>query len=98
MKESQNPDKFQEQPLLYGFCLGCSYMQIWKFKNGALGSLSHAALLHDTRYASEFEVWADGLLMTLVDPYSECKLLVREPGNEEAQTFSYKVPVVLLNC
>lgn len=63
---------------------------IWRFRSGALGSLTHSSLLNDTRYSSEFEVWADGLLMNLIDPYTECKLVIRSPGVEETQVLSFK--------
>ncbi len=59
---------------------------VWKFAGGALGSLTHAALLHGERYDSELEVWGDGLRMVLSDPYGACRLLVRRPGGERTET------------
>lgn len=34
---------------------------IFKFESGAVGSLTHALLLHDQRYFTEIDIWADGI-------------------------------------
>ena len=33
----------------------------FKFKSGAIGTLTHALLLHDQRYFTEIDIWADGI-------------------------------------
>ena len=43
----------------------------WRFQNGAIGSLMHAALLHGIKYESELEVWGDGYRIVLLDPYDK---------------------------
>jgi predicted dehydrogenase len=57
---------------------------MWKFNSGAIGSLMHGALLHESKYESELEVWGDGYKIVLVDPYDECKLIVRSPQSNES--------------
>ncbi len=59
---------------------------VWRFRNGALGSLTHGILLHRKKYESELEVWGDGLRMVLADPYGACRLHVRRPGSESVET------------
>ena len=59
---------------------------VWKFDSGAVGSLSHGALLHRKKYESELEVWGDGLRMILSDPYGACRLHVRRPHEEQTRT------------
>jgi predicted dehydrogenase len=34
---------------------------IFKFQSGAIGTLTHALLLHDQRYFTEVDIWADGI-------------------------------------
>jgi len=55
----------------------------WKFKSGAIGSLTHGVLLHGNKYESEIEIWGDGYRMVLSDPYAKCSLSIRMPGSEE---------------
>jgi hypothetical protein len=40
--------------------------------------------LHGSKYESEIEVRADGLRMTLENPYTVCRLLVRRPNCGES--------------
>ncbi|GFZ52327.1 hypothetical protein JCM24511_10100 [Saitozyma sp. JCM 24511] len=42
---------------------------IWRYENGACGSLLHGLVLHDGQYEVELVVMADGWIMRLVDPY-----------------------------
>ena len=50
----------------------------WFFYTGAVGNLTHAISLHGRKYEATIEVWADGLRMSLEEPYfPECKLRVR---------------------
>jgi len=62
---------------------------VWKYDSGAVGSLTHAALLHGEKYDSELEVWGDGLRMVLADPYGDCRLHIRRPGGEAIETFAF---------
>lgn len=39
--------------------------------------MTHGAMLHGSKYSCEIEVWADGFRAVLLDPYNECRLLVR---------------------
>jgi predicted dehydrogenase len=58
---------------------------VWRFASGAIGSLSHATLLHQAKYESELEVWGDGLRLVLQDPYGACRLLARRPYSERTE-------------
>lgn len=62
----------------------------WKYVNGAVGALTHVIALHGTTYDTEFEVYADGYRLKLIDPYGKPVLSVRRPGleGEEIITFS----------
>jgi len=62
---------------------------VWRFENGAVGSLTHGALLHKQKYESELEVWADGLRMVLSDPYGHCRLFVRRPHREDTEVLDF---------
>lgn len=62
---------------------------VWRFDNGAVGSLTHGVLLHGRKYESELEVWADGLRMVLEDPYGACRLHVRRPHSEKTETLAF---------
>ena len=43
-----------------------------------MGSLVHGAVLQGRRYEARLEIWADGLRMTLEDPYTDgCTLTIR---------------------
>ena len=57
---------------------------IWQFQSGAVGSLTHSALLHRKKYDCELEVIGDGLRLELQDPYGACQLLVRMPGQDKS--------------
>ncbi|KAI0366655.1 hypothetical protein BV20DRAFT_971583 [Pilatotrama ljubarskyi] len=62
----------------------------WKYKGGAVGTLTHVIALHGNMYDTEFEVYADGYRFKLVDPYSTPKLCIRRPGlaEEEVHIFN----------
>ncbi|KAL7424040.1 hypothetical protein Q5752_001625 [Cryptotrichosporon argae] len=62
---------------------------VWKYANGAVGSFTHAVALQGTAYACELEVWADGYLMRLVDPYNAPTLYVRRPGDDHEERHVY---------
>jgi len=63
---------------------------IWKFESGALGSLTHAALLQGDKYECEMQVWGDGVQMVLEDPYNACRLRVRTKESEVEHVFSFE--------
>jgi predicted dehydrogenase len=54
-----------------------STVAMWRQKCGTLCQLSHGVQLHGSKYEAEVEVWADGLRMSLEDPYAACRLTVR---------------------
>lgn len=58
---------------------------VWRFADGAVGSLTHGTLLHEAKYESELEVWGDGLRLVLQDPYGVCRLLMRRPHAEATE-------------
>ncbi len=62
---------------------------VWRFANGAVGSLTHGVLLHRKKYLAELEAWGDGLRIVLSDPYGPCRLHVRYPGGEEVETLDF---------
>ncbi|EIN11584.1 hypothetical protein PUNSTDRAFT_98745 [Punctularia strigosozonata HHB-11173 SS5] len=67
----------------------------WKYQGGAVGSLTHVIALHGNTYSTEFEVYADGYQMKLVNPYGISPMLsVRRPGveAEEIHTFQNDDP------
>ena len=67
----------------------CATTAVWKFSSGAVGSLVHGTLLHGRKYESELEIWADGLRLVLVDPYGDCRLLVRRPHAAETEVLHF---------
>jgi len=49
----------------------------FKFASGAIGSLQHALLMKGEKYFTEFEIWTDGALIKLIDPYSpSCRVKI----------------------
>jgi len=58
---------------------------VWLFQSGAVGSLSHATLLHRQKYDTQLEVWGDGLRAALLDLYGRPRLLVRRPHSEATE-------------
>jgi len=58
---------------------------VWKFRSGAVGSLTHASLLHREKYDTRLEVWGDGLRVVLQDPYGRPRVEVRRPHSEETE-------------
>jgi len=61
-------------------------MAMWRFANGAIGSLTHTVLLHGWAYDTQIEVLGDGYQIVLRDPYGKCQIDYREPGSETTQT------------
>ncbi|EMD40242.1 hypothetical protein CERSUDRAFT_112435 [Gelatoporia subvermispora B] len=62
----------------------------WKYEGGAVGALTHVIALHGITYDTEFEVYADGYRLKLVDPYNAPKLYVRRPGLATEEVFSFE--------
>jgi len=59
---------------------------VFKFQSGAIGTLTHGLLLHDQRYFTEVDIWADGIRVMIQDPYYDPKLVVRrEHCNDEEE-------------
>ncbi|KAH9920425.1 putative oxidoreductase C terminal-domain-containing protein [Fomitopsis serialis] len=59
----------------------------WKYTGGAVGALTHVIALHGTTYDTEFEVYADGYRLKLIDPYGSAPVLsVRKPGDDPFYT------------
>jgi hypothetical protein len=55
---------------------------IWKYKSGAVGSLTHAVALHGNTYDTDLVIICDGHLIKLVDLYSDAPMMVvMEAGN-----------------
>jgi hypothetical protein len=62
---------------------------VWKFEGGAVGSLTHGALLHRSKYETEIELWGDGLRVVFSDPYGRNLLRLRRPHSEETEEVSF---------
>ncbi|KAF5358182.1 hypothetical protein D9756_001625 [Leucocoprinus leucothites] len=61
----------------------------WKYDSGAVGSFVHVAALQGTNYSCEFEVYADGYLLKLVNPYVQPVLYIRRPGDDHEQVTNF---------
>jgi len=61
----------------------------WKYKNGGVGILTHLAVLQDTNYSCELEVYCDGYLLKLFDPYNCPVLQVRRPGSDNVEEYKF---------
>lgn len=55
---------------------------MWKFASGAVGTLTHSALLHGWNYETSLEVSGDGYFIQLKDPYDKNEIVFRGPGDE----------------
>ncbi|KAF9453196.1 hypothetical protein P691DRAFT_695150 [Macrolepiota fuliginosa MF-IS2] len=61
----------------------------WKYDSGAVGSFTHVVALQGTNYSCELEVYADGYLLKLVNPYVQPVLHIRRPGDDFEQTTTF---------
>ncbi|KAK4048794.1 hypothetical protein OIV83_004560 [Microbotryomycetes sp. JL201] len=61
----------------------------WKYKTGAVGSLTHALVLQGTKYSTELEIYADGFQLRLIDPYNAPQLRVRHPDGDEEEVHTF---------
>ncbi|XP_065183205.1 uncharacterized protein LOC135814073 [Sycon ciliatum] len=56
----------------------------WRFNSGAIGQLSHGAQLHGRKYEACLEAWADGLRISVDDPYTKaCRLAYRQGDTDD---------------
>lgn len=62
----------------------------WKYESGAVGSLMHVVALQGKNYSCELEVYADGYMFKLVDPYVQPMLIVRSPGSDFEQVHRFE--------
>lgn len=62
---------------------------VWKYTNGAVGTFQHSVSLQGDQYFCELEVWADGYLLRLTDPYQNPTLFVRRPGSNDEERIQY---------
>jgi len=54
----------------------------FEFENGAIGILQHALLMKGERYFTELEMWCDGCVVRLVDPYTnDCYVEINDSFN-----------------
>ena len=61
----------------------------WKYKTGAVGSLTHALVLQGTLYSTELEIYADGYQLRLIDPYNNPQLRVRRPEIDDEEVINF---------
>ncbi|KIL69691.1 hypothetical protein M378DRAFT_175828 [Amanita muscaria Koide BX008] len=61
----------------------------WKYDSGAVGSFTHVVALQGTNYSCEFEVFADGYSLKLVNPYVLPVLHIRSPGDDLERTHTF---------
>ncbi|KAK2466970.1 hypothetical protein APHAL10511_001228 [Amanita phalloides] len=61
----------------------------WKYDSGAVGTFTHIVALQGTNYSCEFEVFADGYSLKLVNPYVLPVLYVRKPGDDHEHTYTF---------
>lgn len=61
----------------------------WKYDSGAVGSFTHLICLQGQDYSCEFEVYADGYCLKLVNPYVSPVLYIRTPGDDHETTMRF---------
>jgi len=61
----------------------------WKYKSGAVGTLTHCVALQGTNYSCELEVFADGYSLKLVNPYVQPVVYIRRPGDDHEETHRF---------
>ncbi|KAF9030772.1 putative oxidoreductase C terminal-domain-containing protein [Panaeolus papilionaceus] len=61
----------------------------WKYGSGAVGSFTHIVALQGQNYSCEFEVYADGYSLKLVNPYVQPVLYIRKPGDDNETTMRF---------
>ncbi|EJD39652.1 hypothetical protein AURDEDRAFT_116074 [Auricularia subglabra TFB-10046 SS5] len=63
---------------------------IWKYKTGAVGHLTHIVALQGTSYSCELEIFADGYMFIIEDPYNTPRLRIRSPLSDEEEVIVFK--------
>jgi len=61
----------------------------WKYDSGAVGTFTHCVALQGHNYSCELEVYADGYVMKLVNPYVQPVLYIRRPGSDLEETHRF---------
>jgi predicted dehydrogenase len=61
---------------------------VWRFRNGGVGCLTHGVLLHGRKYDAALELWGDGLLLQVLEPYGDAVVRVRAPHSEAYEDIS----------
>ena len=56
---------------------------IFKFENGAVGSLNHTLLMHGSTYYTELDIYGDGFAIAIKDPYQNPAVFVRRPHSDD---------------
>ncbi|KAF8959028.1 putative oxidoreductase C terminal-domain-containing protein [Flammula alnicola] len=62
---------------------------VWKYDSGAVGSFTHVVALQGHDYSCEFEIYADGYSLKLVNPYVSPVLYIRKPGDDNETTMRF---------
>lgn len=63
---------------------------LFKFENGAVGILQHAIIMKGERYFTEMELWCDGYVIRLVDPYSSTDCCVEiHDSSDKPQVYNF---------
>jgi len=63
---------------------------LFKFENGAVGILQHAIIMKGERYFTEVELWCDGYVIRLVDPYSSTDCCVEiHDSSDKPQVYKF---------
>jgi predicted dehydrogenase len=60
------------------------------YDNGAIGIVQHALLMKGEKYFTEVELWCDGCVVRLVDPYSnDCYVEIHDPQNKSTEVHRF---------
>jgi predicted dehydrogenase len=62
----------------------------WRFEGGGVGMLTHGIYLWCKRYEASLDIWADGLRISLEEPYHpECVVRVRRGYTDKEEVFPF---------
>ena len=56
---------------------------LFKFENGAVGSLNHTLLMHGSNFYTELDIFGDGFAIAIRDPYQNPAVFVRRPHSDD---------------
>jgi len=85
------PASVQEETIPGGDRIPRASVTTWRFANGGLGVLNHALLLQGHAYENAITIWADGLSIEWLAPYTpQTRLLVRVGGSDETVTLTFE--------